>query len=221
MGAFRHRRPRTGLAYDLLPPDARPAIPPPRHFERRPDVSDAEFVIIGRARTAGFSPGTVNDNRRRTLSKPVASPAATVLSTGVRAAEHWLQQASPRMFAALVVALFVLVFGLSGGFSGLSAAPETVGEAAAPLAFTHVPMSPRDANGMRILLINGIVENEPEATVSLQPFRADLYAGERLITTVVITPPADQLAAHQSRGFSARLQHPGGKTPELRLSFLR
>jgi hypothetical protein len=117
----------------------------------------------------------------------------------------------------LAVALFILVFGLSGGFAGLSGSGAV---SAAPLHFTHVSVTPRDANGMRILLINGIIENEGGTTQTVRPIRADLVADERLTASIVIEPPTDVIYAGQSRGFSARVQHAGGKVPDVRLSFM-
>jgi hypothetical protein len=139
--------------------------------------------------------------------------AASVLRT----AESWLQRASMRSFAALVLALVVLVFGLAGGFSGLSGERAT---SAAPLHFTHVTVTPRDASGMRVLVINGIIENESGTTQTVHPIRADLVTDERLTASIVISPAADVIYGGQSRGFSARVQHAGGKMPEVRLSFL-
>jgi hypothetical protein len=54
----------------------------------------------------------------------------------------------------------------------------------------------------------------------VRPIRADLIADERLTASIVIAPPTDAIYAGQSRGFSARLQHAGGKVPEVRLSFM-
>ncbi len=101
--------------------------------------------------------------------------------------ESWLQRASMRSFAALVFALVVLVFGLAGGFSGFSGERATSG---APLHFTHVTVTPRDANGMRVLVINGIIENESGTTQTVHPIRADLVTDERLTASIVINPPA-------------------------------
>ncbi|MBY5351576.1 hypothetical protein [Rhizobium leguminosarum] len=212
--SFSRRTP--GQAYDFLPPE------PANHRYRsaRPaDISDAEFVTLGNVRPREFSSRTYNDNRKRMAAAQAGQPplmpamAASVLRT----AESWLQRASMRSFAALVLALVVLVFGLAGGFSGLSGERATSG---APLHFTHVTATPRDANGMRVLVINGIIENESGTTQTVHPIRADLVTDERLTASIVIDPPADVIYGGQSRGFSARVQHAGGKMPEVRLSFL-
>jgi hypothetical protein len=220
MEASSFRRPAAGRAYDFLPPER--VIRQPRRMPRRDDVADAEFVVVGKVRPQGASASarntTRNDNRRRSVP-PKAQPSVLIATAAavVRGMEVWLQQASLRGFAALVISLFVLVFGLAGGFSGLSksgASPATT------LHFSHVTITPRDANGMRILLINGIIENESGVTQQVKPIRADLVADERLTASIVIAPPTDAIYAGQSRGFSARVQHAGGKVPDVRLSFM-
>lgn len=212
--SFSHRTP--SQAYDFLPPE--PASR--RYRSARPaDISDAEFVTLGKVRPREFNARTHNHNRKRMAAAYTAQPplmpamAASVLQT----AESWLQRASMRSFAVLVLALTVLVFGLTGGFSGLSGERAYSG---APLHFTHVTVTPRDANGMRVLVINGIIENDSGTTQTVQPIRADLVTDERLTASVVVNPPADVIYSGQSRGFSARVQHAGGKMPEVRLSFL-
>ncbi|NNG70785.1 hypothetical protein HLI18_12800 [Rhizobium laguerreae] len=211
--SFSRRTP--GQAYDFLPPE-----PANRQYRsaRPADISDAEFVTLGNVRTREFSARTYNDNRKRMAAARAAPPPMPAMAASVlQTMESWLQRASTRSFAALVLALVVLVFGLAVGFSGLSGARATSG---APLHFTHVTVTPRDANGMRVLVINGIIENEGGTTQTVHPIRADLVTDERLTASIVIDPPADVVYGGQSRGFSARVQHAGGKTPEVRLSFL-
>ncbi|ANK87444.1 MULTISPECIES: hypothetical protein [unclassified Rhizobium] len=212
--SFSRRTP--GQAYDFLPPE-----PARRQYRstRPADISDAEFVTVGKTRPKDFSSRIHNDNSRRMAAARAARPPFLLAMTAsaLRRAESWLQRASLRSFAVLVLALAVLVFGLAGGFSGLSAAGASSG---APLHFTHVTVTPRDANGMRVLVVNGIIENESGTTQTVHPIRADLVADERLTASVVIDPPADVIYDGQSRGFSARVQHAGGKLPEVRLSFL-
>ncbi|PDT13609.1 hypothetical protein CO670_27360 [Rhizobium sp. J15] len=211
--SFSRRAP--GQAYDFLPPE-----PARRQYRtaRPADISDAEFVTVGKVRPREFNARTYNDNRRRMAAASGAQPPLLpTMASVLRAAEAWLQRASLRSFAVLVLGLAVLVFGLAGGFSGLSAEGAAAG---APLHFTHVTVTPRDANGMRVLDINGIIENESGTTQTVHPIRADLVTDERLTASIVIEPPADVVYAGQSRGFSARVQHAGGKVPEVRLSFL-
>jgi hypothetical protein len=226
MGAFHHRRQQTGLAYDLIPPEAQQANRSLRRFERPTDVTDAEFVTVPPTRNGNVSARTGNDNHRRVPSPPGRGMASAALLSAfgffLRAGERWLQRASGRSFALLIVALFVLVFGLVGGFSGLSEAPVKAPPiAAAPLQFTNVSLTPRDANGMHILVLNGIIDNTTAAGRSVPQIRADLFADDQLVTSVVISPPIDRIGGGESRGFSARLPHPGEKMPEVRLSFVQ
>jgi hypothetical protein len=213
--SFSRRTP--GQAYDFLPPE-----PVNRQYRsaRPADISDAEFVTLGKVRPREFNARTYNDNRKRmaaaaNAAQPPFMPA--MAASFLQTVESWLQRASMQSFAALVLALVVLVFGLTGGFSGLSGERATSG---ASLHFTHVTVTPRDANGMRVLVINGIIENESGTTQTVHPIRADLVTDERLTASIVINPPADVIYSGQSRGFSARVQHAGGKMPEVRLSFL-
>lgn len=216
MGAFRNRQQQAGLLYDLIPPEAQRRPADTHRFEPRHDVVDAEFVTVLPTRTSNFSARTVNDNYRRSQPEPRHGLAVSILRVG----EAWLQRASRRTFAAFIVALVVLVFGLSGGFSGLSQASVTAPPiAAAPLQFTHVSLTPRDANGMRVLLVNGIIDNISTSNMTVPDIRADLIADGRVIGSVVVAPPALRIQGGESRGFTIRMPHSGEKLPELRLSF--
>lgn len=220
MGAFRHRQQQAGLVYDLIPPERGPGLAQVHRFAPKPDIVDAEFVTVvgGRGRSAS-GVNMRNDGRPGSKSqpRPTRRNALSGILSALRSTEGVLQQASRRSFVALIVALAVLVFGLAGGFSGLSGTPaEATGE---PLQFSHVTLTPRDENGMRVLTLNGIIENVSGATLSIPSMRADLFAGDQLVRSVVVNAPMDRLGPHESRGFSTRLQHPGGKTPDVRLSF--
>jgi hypothetical protein len=218
MEASSFKRQSPGRSYDFLPPE--PVKRQVRRAERPVDVADAEFVVLGSNRTQSFNARNFNDNRKRDAAAKAASRPVvlTVAAALFRAAETWLQQASVKSFAALVFTLTVLVFSLAGGFSGYSG--QGAAPAGSPLHFTHVTLTPRDANGMRILLINGIIDNESGTTQVVRPIRADLMADERLMASIIINPPVDVIYGGQSRGFSARVQQAGGKMPEVRLSFM-
>ncbi|MBW9114493.1 hypothetical protein JNB88_12645 [Rhizobium cauense] len=209
------RRQAPGRAYDFLPPEpAKRTVRP----SRPADIADAEFVVITNGRTQDFTRRSFHDNRKRASPPAGKPPLPPALASFVRLGEAWLQRASARTFAALVLAVSILAFGLVGGFSGFSeseAAPAT-----SPLHFSHVTMTPREANGMQVLLINGIVDNHSGTTQLVRPIRADLLVGEQLMASVVINPPADVIYGGQSRGFSTRIQYAGGKMPEVRLSFM-
>jgi hypothetical protein len=222
MGAFRYRQQQTGLVYDLLPPEVQASPRPHDRFARKPDISDAEFVTVIPARAKAPSP-MMNDNlsHRRSAQDKAASSVRSAAAVCVALGERWLQRASRRTFGVLVSAMFVLVFGLVGGFSGLTPAAEIAAPVVeGPLAFSRVSLTPRDANGMRMLVVNGIIENRSNSPVPVPEVKVDLVSDNRLLSSIVVTPPTGRLGGGGSRGFSARLQHPGGKMPEVRLSFL-
>ncbi|TXH80145.1 MAG: hypothetical protein E6Q77_11070 [Rhizobium sp.] len=220
MGAFRHRQQQAGLIYDLIPPERGSGSGQMHRFMPKPDIVDAEFVTVSGAR--GRQAAGINMRYGASApSRPQPAPRKTAFSrilSVLRAVEDTLQQASRRSFVALIVCFAILIFGLSGGFSGISDAPPEV--TAEPLQFSHVTLTPRDENGLRVLRLNGIIENSSGATLSVPQVRADLFAGDQLVRSIVVDTPVDRLGPHESRGFSTRLQHPGGKTPEVRLSFM-
>ncbi len=220
MGAFRHRQQQTGLIYDLIPPERGAGSPQAHYVMPKPDIVDAEFVTVFAARGRAAS-GVNMRYGGHARSKPQPATRKTAFSrilSVLRVTEEVLQQASRRSFVALIVCLAILIFGLSGGFSGLSNAPAEA--TSDPLQFSHVTLTPRDENGLPVLRLNGIIENVSGATLSVPQVRADLFAGGQLVRSIVVDTPVNRLGPHESRGFSTRLQHPGGKTPEVRLSFM-
>lgn len=219
MSAFRPRQQRAGIPYDFLPPDRPAAAKTVRRFEPPRDVVDAEFVVLKETRRPASSP--YNDNSRmraKPANRPVA-PAPRFFDRVVDGTERALRRVPEKTFSAIVAALFVTVFGLAGGFSALAGAslPEQV--VSRTLDFSHVTLTPQTANGMRVLLVNGILENTMNETSAVPQIRADLVSGGRVVASTFIMPPVAEIGAAQSHGFSARLPHPGGKTPEVRLSF--
>lgn len=221
MGAFHFRQQRSTPRHDLLPPERngrRHGIAPgaPR------EIVDADFVVIRepspRPRGTGIPD---NDNRRAiarerfvTVFKVLRRVAVVVAVTG----EKLLQQVPAGRFPFLVAFAFLTVFGLAGGFAALAGAPAPV-IAPTALDITHVNLTPQDANGMRVLMLTAIVENPTGTTRALPAIRADLVSGGRLLARTLIAPPAAELSPGQSRGITTRLPHPGGKIPDVRLSF--
>ncbi|WP_117196142.1 hypothetical protein [Rhizobium terrae] len=213
MSTFRTSQGKPVIRMDILPPDASGRVQ--RTRRPRGEVVDAQFVTIGDVSRRAHRPSH-NDNRRRPFT--TAGVKKSFLERMLAAGERALMRLSADFFSAVVAMVFVLVFTVAGGFSFLFSGTQTadVGQA---LDITHVTMTPQDANGMRVLLINGIVENRSDARLSMPAIRADLLAGEELLTTTLITPPVAAIAGRQSHGFSARVPQPGGKLPDLRLSF--
>lgn len=211
MNAFNARR-NEAIAYDILTPET------PHSGVRRPrttardSIVDAEFITI--REPAGTSRHGNDNNTRSTPTSNPLSPLATMAER----VETWLSRLSADRFSALVAALFVTVFVLCGGlssfFTGSAPAAPT-----RPIVITHASLTAQDANGMRLLAINGIVENHGASTMSIPPIRAELISGETRIASVVIDPPVASIQAGHSHGFATRIAHPGGKMPELKLSF--
>ncbi len=219
MSAARSRRVPDEPVIDLLPPERR------RHQHAWPirvdeDIVDAHFVVIREAvsRSQGTNGG--NNSRRSThrfTSAPSLNHWTNVLAAPLRWSEQALQQLSEKTFAVVVSASFALMFAAASVFAGGTA--KNAAPPSGPLDITHISLTPQDANGMRVLLVNAIVENRSGDRTFVPKLRADLISGGQVIASTYIDSPVDELEAGYSRGISARLQHPGGKLPELRLSF--
>ncbi len=218
MAMFRSSRRQAAFDFDLLMPET-----PTRRTARTTgpdrDVVDAEFVTIkeNRARQPG------NDNRG-TTSQHKAKMPVTVGAVGL-ALIGWLDRRLSRLsadaYSALVAGLAIFVFICSGGLSVVVPEKTAVAAPVNPLAISHVTITPQEAGGMDILLINGIVENNGGDLEEVPAIRADLFAAKgQLVASMVIEPPVKQMQPGLSHGFSAKLRHPGGKTPEIKLSFV-
>jgi hypothetical protein len=214
MSTFGSHQGKTVIRMDILPPE--PSARATRVSQRRGEVIDAQFVPVGETLHRGPTPRSHNDNRAKRPETTVAVPPfAERILAGI---ERGLMRLSADFFSAVVAVVFVIVFSLAGGFTFLFAGSATA-EAGPTLDITHVTMTPQDANGMRVLLINGIVENRSGDNRAMPQIRADLMSGSSVTATTLISPPASSIEGGQSRGFSARVPHPGGKLPDLRLSF--
>lgn len=219
MSAFRFRQKQVEPDVDLLLPEHRPRPVPRNGFPLTDDVADADFVTVH---------DPVGDMRSRLQAELQATaPRATSphlalvqqhLAGSLARLELFLNRLSERSFTTLVSAMVLVVFVLAGGFTLLgSRGPSPLTGPA--LDFTHVNLTPQDADGMHVLLVNAIIENRSNTPQALSPVRADLYTDGRLIASTLIAPPASEIGVGHSRGISARLRHPGGKTPQLKLSF--
>ena len=218
MAMFRSSRRQAAFDFDLLMPET-PLRRTARAANPTVDVVDAEFVTIKENRPR--QPG--NDNRG---ARPLdgAKPPVTIGVLGL-AFIGWLDRRlsllSADAYSALVAGLAILVFVCSGGLSVVVPEKTAVAASVSPLSISHVTVTPQEAGGMDILLINGIVENNGGKLEEVPALRADLFAAKgQLVASMVIEPPVKQMQPGFSHGFSAKLRHPGGKTPEIKLSFV-
>ncbi|MHA7971481.1 hypothetical protein [Rhizobium sp. CAU 1783] len=219
MNAFRSRRHAAAPDIDLLPPD-RPRMPHAWPIRVTEDIVDAEFVTVRETTPRRPSDArSSNDNHRRTADRGWAAsrPASRrTFAAGILSRlESLLQTLSDKGFAAFVSLVFVAIFALAGLMVGEPGARAN----AEPLDITHVSLTPHDDDGMRVLQVNAIIENRGTRTSVLPKLRADLIAGGQVIASTYIETPVSEIDAGHSRGITARLLHPGGKMPELRLSF--
>lgn len=221
MSTFQDRRKaRADMPIDILPPEGDEkggkgkVIRFPRSFAGPSDIEDAHFVPVNDRTRRRSSADVCGNDRRPRNSK--AAPSETAFGGMLGALERKLSRLSPDAFVAVVASVVVTVFTLFGGFSLLSGEGQV--DPGPALDITHVTMTPQDANGMRVLLINGIVENRTEGRLAMPSIRAELISGEVVVASTLISTSASQIEGRESYGFSVRVPHPGGKLPDLRLS---
>lgn len=223
-------RSRPANVYDLIPPERRRPQTAAERLVRPVDAEDAEFVVIrevpGRGAARPVHPiyrqkRPHNDNGRGAPPLAAAWQAAPLfraVAAGLfRGTERLLGRLSVDLFSALVAFAFIAVFVLCGGFSALSGNGRGR-DAGAPIAFTHVTVSPRTVNGMPMMVVSGIVENRGTAPLVSPRLRADVRSGGYMLSSTLFNPRLGRIETGESRGFQIKLPHAGGKTPEVELS---
>jgi len=216
MNAFRSNG--TARRMDLLPPD-RPARAASKGAVPRPaDIVDAEFEIVPSHSRRGAYP-VFNDNRRRatpfTLKSDRDSKVTSVFPWALNHLERLLQTASPKAFAVLVTCLCAPVFVLFASLSHYQPAAAS----SPPLSINDVTTSLNDASGMKILSVRGAVQNQSDAPKAVPTILVDVIANGHRRTASRIVSDQAVLAPGESRAFSTRLLHTGGKLPDVALSF--
>ncbi|UHS64276.1 DUF3426 domain-containing protein [Agrobacterium vaccinii] len=213
---FRSSRRHATPDLDLLMPEA-----PLRQTWRTrngDDILDAEFVTIKETPFRDYG----NDNRHDAFQQPRSRPVSALAA--LRSLIDWVDRKLSGLsvdgYSAIVAAAVVGVFFISGGFTMLLHQNTANAVPVDPLVITHISVTPQDAGGMDVLVINGIVENNGNEPQAVPAIRADLFAakGEK-VASMLIEPPVAEMQPGVSRGFSAKLRHPGGKTPDIKLSF--
>lgn len=214
MQAFRSRRNPIEQEIDILPAERRP-YPKPRPL-RGGDVIDASYVVVTDTASRASEPRRPAPSAPRgDFARRRAGPAAAKPNLLKRANDR-LSLFSARAFGGLVAVSTVSIFSLGLFLSWWS---DGTAQPVAPLDITHATLTPQDANGMTVLAINAIIENRSGEMRDLPPVRAELIQEDGLLASILIEPPAPAIEGGESRGFTARLPHPGGKIPQLRLSF--
>lgn len=217
MGAFRMRQEPQHQDFDVLPPSRRQRTASQLAAGFQDDVSDAHFVVIDDTPHAGaWHQGNDNKPSQRTPQQP--RRFEVLLARLALQGEAFLERFSERAFAVMVALIFGVVFMLASGLAATQTSSQSTD--ARKLDITHATLTPQDRNGMRVLLINGIVENRSETSQAVPRIRADILNGGRLVASTFIDTDIAMLEEGHSRGFAARIQHPGGKSPDLRLSFV-
>ncbi|KQY34171.1 hypothetical protein [Rhizobium sp. Root483D2] len=214
MNAFRSNGAASRM--DFLPPERRGRPASARAVTKRSDIVDAEFETV-------VSPGrrhvypVFNDNRARPAAEPSGSArsVASVCGWAVNHVERLLQTASPKAFAVLVTCLCAPVFVL---FASLPQYQPAIPPAPA-LSISDVTTSLNDANGMKILSVYGAVENHSDAPKAVPAILVDVIANGHRRPATRIDASETVLAPGESRPFSTRLLHTGGKLPGVAVSF--
>jgi len=217
MNAFRSNRGHSARM-DLLPPDRPQRSARATSAPRATDIIDADFETVAANSRRNVYP-VFNDNHCRAAPRQQArvaaeSRAATALLWAVNHLERLLQTASPKAFAVLVTCLCAPVFLL---FAGLSHQQPAVASPA--LAINSVTTALSDANGMKVVSVYGAVENLSDAPKAVPMIQVDVIAGGQKRTASRIFSGETALAPGESRPFSARLPHAGGKLPDVTVSF--
>jgi hypothetical protein len=219
MNAFRFRQKQIKPDLDVLLPERQPRPKPRNGFPVDVDVMDADFVTV--QDPVGDLRNRLHAGLNRGVVVQPSSDFGRMMQRLRELLHRWdrsLDVLSERSFTTLVSTLVLGVFVAAGGFTLLGShgpAPH-LGPA---LDITHVSVTPQKADGLNLVVVNAIVENRANTDQVLPPVRADLYLEGKLIASTLITPPAGEIGVGQSRGISARLSHPGGKAPQVKLSF--
>lgn len=204
MQAGRKSTGRTIEVYDVLPPE--PAARRERMRHARPVlVEDAIFEIIpaGPRREHNDNPARQTSDRRIDITRLLAVIGVYL----VHRLERVLSGLSTQAFATLIASLFFLVFWVFGGFNALATQP--IQAPGSPFVINSVFTEEVDENGMRLLVVGGMLMNRSNATLAA-PSLSVVGEGGELIGTV--TPSATEIVAGQSVRFFSRLKLAGGKS---------
>ncbi|WP_438751994.1 hypothetical protein [Pararhizobium sp. O133] len=202
---------------DFLPPERPARSAPAASRTRAVEIIDAEFETVAVNTRRGPYP-VFNDNSRAGLRadlRSTAVPEGGVFSRSLNRFERLLQAASPKAFAVLVTCLCAPVFLLALGLPQ----PKPAVASSPALSINSITTALNDANGMKILSVYGAVENNTNAPKAVPTILVDVIANGHRKTASRIESGVSVLAPGESRPFSTRLLHTGGKLPQVAVSF--
>lgn len=215
---FRSSRRQSAPDFDLLVPEARPKRTEKRFFDN--DVVDADFIEV---REEVSRPADMQHAPQRLRpSINLTHQLAPLLKPLFGNIERRLSRLSVDGFAAVIAAAFIGVFVVSGGFSLFSSDVAVAAKPFNPLGISYVNITPQLADGQEVLIISGVIENHGEHKLEVPQILASLGATKgEFVASMIIQAPIAEIEPGNSHGFSAKLRHPGGKTPEIKLSFMQ
>jgi predicted Zn finger-like uncharacterized protein len=166
--------------------------------------------------------GAVAMDRQAPQAVPEA-PAATVLPSAraerppKRAARHWAKLA-----LAAGLALAVIPVGAIGVQKGREALNQRMGPAPPSLVFRDVTSQLVEADGARLLVVEGAIANGGTEPARLHPLEFLVRNGnEQVLATWTAPPPQPTLAAGETARFATRLASPPADGRQVRVHFTK
>lgn len=199
---------------EFLPPEPVRNRPAPQR--RWQDVSDADFVVVA----PGPVPSGLNDNQpsEPSIGRLLAILAGHLIMKATRAADRQLAALSGQAFATLTglaaLTVFTLVIGLGAASEPDPRQIVAAAVQAPALTIGAVSSHAEQANGLSLLVIRGEVTNNTANPLFVPPIT--VTTGSK---TALIAPLQGELGPGARAAFTVRINQPGGKPDQIRLSF--
>lgn len=221
MSASGARRDRS-VRIDLLPPEPGTRRRSPAAARPRPEVVDAEFVVLPAA-AAATATQAGGDCHRGSSTTAIVSQAGSLIAAGLvlaaRLVERLLQFLPARAFGALVAAAVAASFFFAGGLSAL-ATVLSGGVQDRGVRIEAVSTSLDDRDGLKVLSVYGTVANRSPQARPVPAIVVDVIAGGRSVARHRIEPEQDSLPAGATNPFRLRIPHGGANMPKVAVSFV-
>lgn len=191
---------------------------------RQPDIVDAEFEVVHD--DARRKPSSQNDNELR--DELNADIMAAIGATFPSSVLQTVKEAISELFAAtskiparglLGIAVFLSISLTLGVYFYGPMGPSVAYRGPNGLTILDLHQSPVDSNGLRIIELTGTVENGSSVAASLPPVLAELRTDSGLVAKTAVSLGDAPLQAGKSAHFSIRIPYPGGKNPQVAVSF--